>query len=393
MQRNGALVPLLVAALVAPAPATAGGADARVCAHPPRTANRHATAEAARVHAYLWSLTCGSRHGVLSGQNVGHGSQALDPDGWFGYPRLVERLATETGERVAVAGLDYEHDQVFTPSQLAAGNRVLAEHERRGGLVQVTWSPLSPWLNDERDIAGHPGQWTDTRTDAGQLAGVDDLRDLLDPTTPAGEVWRRKLSRVADALTTLRDAGVVVLWRPMQEMNGFWFWWGSTVHGDDASPYVDIWRHMYRYLTRVRRLDNLLWVYSPASTQLIYAGQPVPGIKPAAWAYPGAEVVDVVAGTAYHDELAITDYPALLRLPEVVGAGEYSAGLLGAHDRTGDLDTTLYASRLRDDYPAVAYWVSWHDYPWSATEPAWLSLVGNRRAGDLLANPYVINAG
>lgn len=102
--------------------------------------------------------------------------------------------------------------------------------------------------------------------------------------------------------------------------------------------------------------------------------------------------MDVVAGTAYHDELAITDYQDHLRLPEVLAAGEYSAGLLGAHDRLGDLDTTLYATRLRDDYPAVAYWVSWHDYPWSATEAAWLSLAGNRRAGDLLTDPYVINA-
>jgi mannan endo-1,4-beta-mannosidase len=104
-------------------------------------------------------------------------------------------------------------------------------------------------------------------------------------------------------------------------------------------------------------------------------------------------VVDVVAGTAYHDELAILDYADHLRLPEVVGVGEYSAALLGAHDRLGDLDTTLYATRLRADYPAVAYWVSWHDFPWSETEAAWLSLAGNQRAGDLLTDPYVINAG
>jgi mannan endo-1,4-beta-mannosidase len=384
---------VVVTGAVVPGPAVAGAGEARVCAHAPRTANRHATAEAVRTHAYLWALTCGIRHGVVSGQNVGHGSQATDPDGWFGYPRLVERLAADTGQRVGVVGLDYEHDQVFTPEQLATGNSVLVEHERRGGLVAVTWSPLSPWLNDERDIEGNPGLWTDTRTDAGQMEGVDDLRDLLDPATPVGQVWLRKLNRVADGLAALRDAGVVVLWRPLQEMNGFWFWWGSTVHGGDASPYVDIWRHMYQYFTRVRELDNLLWVYSPASSKLVYGGQPVPGIHPAGWAYPGSDVVDVVAGTAYHDELSILDYADHLRLPEVLGAAEYSAALLGAHDRAGDLDTTGYATRLRADYPAVAYWVSWHDFPWSQAEGAWLSLAGNRRAGDLLADPYVLNVG
>jgi hypothetical protein len=103
-------------------------------------------------------------------------------------------------------------------------------------------------------------------------------------------------------------------------------------------------------------------------------------------------VVDVVAGTAYHDDLRIVDYPDYLRLPEVVGQGEFSAGLLGAHDRVGDLDTTLYARRLRADYPAVSFFVAWHDFPWSATESAWLSLAGNRRAPELMADRYVITA-
>jgi mannan endo-1,4-beta-mannosidase len=400
---SAALTVLVSAGVILPGPATAsveahpagGPARAEVCAHPPRTANRQATAEARAVHAYLWRLTCNSRrgaNGVISGQNVGHGSQAVDPDGWFGYPRLVAQLADDTGHYVGVVGVDYEHDQVFTPAQLSIANDVLIGHEDLGGLVAVTWSPLSPWLNDERDIEGNPGTWTDTRTDAGQLDGVEDLRDILDPTTAAGEVWQRKLARVADALAELREAGVVVLWRPMQEMNGFWFWWGTTVHGNDSSVYKDIWRHMYDYFTNERGLDNLLWVYSPASSRLSFDGQPVPNVQPAGWAYPGSDAVDVVAGTSYHDELLIPDYRDYLRLPEVIGEAEYSAGLLGEHDRDGDLDTTRYAARLRHDYPAVAYWVSWHDFPWSETDNAWLSLASNQRADDLLNHPYVITA-
>jgi mannan endo-1,4-beta-mannosidase len=408
MPMVAALAVALVAAAGGPAGAAAGSkrgaavgetvgaaGEAAVCAEAPRPANPRATGETVEVHRYLWALTCGAdgvTDGVVAGQNVGHGSQAADPEGWFGYPRLVAGLAEESGHHVGIVGVDYEHDQVFTPAQLAVANQVLIEHERRGGLAAVTWSPSSPWLNDERDIEAAPGTWTDTRTDAGQLDGVENLRDLLDPATGAGEVWQRKLTRIADALTTLRDAGVVVLWRPMQEMNGFWFWWGTTVHGDDASVYGDIWRHMYRYFTDERGLDNLLWVYSPASSQMTYAGQPVPNVRPAAWAYPGTEVVDIVAGTSYHDELLIPDYPDYLALPEVVGQGEFSAALLGEHDRDGDLDTRLYATRLREDYPATAFWVSWHDYPWSEAESAWLSLAGNQNAAELLDDPYVITA-
>jgi mannan endo-1,4-beta-mannosidase len=373
--------------------AAAAGTTPSVCAQPPQTANRHATARAVAVHRYLLFLTCGRGpvDGVVSGQNVGHGAQAADTSGLLGYPRLVDQLAEQTGHHVGVVGVDYEHDFIFTPAQLSVANQVLVGHARRGGLVTVNWSPQSPWLNDESDIPGNPGVWTNTRTDNGQLDGVH-LTDLFDPATAAGRVWQRKLTRIADALTELRDAGVVVLWRPMQEMNGFWFWWGTTLQPDDASIYIRLWRGMFQYFTQVRHLNNLLWVYSPSAFPPDPADQVASNIRDAQWSYPGSDYVDVVAGTSYNDDLLIPNYQDYLRLPEVIGEAEYDEGLLGAHDRNGDLDTTLYASRLRADYPAVAYWVSWHDFPWSATETAHLALVSNLRATDLLNDPYVINA-
>ena len=69
-------------------------------------------------------------------------------------------------------------------------------------------------------------------------------------TASSGEAWNRHASgdapptmpirAIADALLELQKAGVVVLWRPMQEMNGNWFWWGiaspPTCH-DRPYPY------------------------------------------------------------------------------------------------------------------------------------------------------------
>jgi mannan endo-1,4-beta-mannosidase len=388
-----AVAAVAVVPAAAAGPGSAAPAAAGVCAAPARTANRHATAKTTTVYRYLLSLTCGRARvdGVVSGQNVGHGSQAADTSGLLGYPRLVAQLAQQAGHYVGVAGVDYEHDFIFTPAQLSVANQVLLGHARRGGLVTINWSPQSPWLNDESDIAGNPGVWTNTRTDNGQLDGVH-LADLLDPATPAGQVWQRKLTRVADALTELRNAGVVVLWRPMQEMNGFWFWWGTTLQRDSASSYVRLWRTMFQYFTQVRHLNNLLWVYSPSAYPPNPADQIASNIRSAAWSYPGSDYVDVLAGTSYNDDLVIPNYQDYLRLPEVIGEAEYDEGLLGAHDRAGDLDTTLYATRLRQDYPAVAYWVSWHDFPWSDTETAHLALTSNLRATDLLNDPYVINA-
>lgn len=293
---------------------------------------------------------------------------------------------------MGIVSVDYEHDRVYTPEQLATANQYLIAHARRGGLVTVTWSPLGPWMNDELDLEGNPGDWTDTRTNAAFLSGGADLRDVIDPTTEVGKVWRRKLERIADALAELRAAGVVVLWRPMQEMNGYWFWWGHLLQGDDSTAYQDIWRDMFRFFTYERRLDNLLWVHSPAQNRDSADGEQAAWVKDSDWAYPGTRYVDVVAGTAYRDDLHIPNYGDYLALPEVVAMAEFSAALMGEHDRDGDLDTTLYATRLREDYPAVAYWVSWHDFPWSETEDANLSLVGNLRVEELFADPYVLTA-
>ncbi len=364
-----------------------------MCAQPPQTSDPSATAAAVAVQRYLYSLTCGTApvDGVVSGQNIGHGSQAADTSGLLGYSRLIGQLAQQTGHYTGLVGLDYEHDFIFTPQQLTTANQVLLGHAQRGGFITINFSPQSPWLNDESDIVDNPGTWTNTRTDNGQLNGVN-LADILDPTTPAGQVWQRKLTRIADALTQLRDAGVVVLWRPMQEMNGYWFWWGTTLQRDTASIYIQVWRAMYRYFTQVRHLDNLLWVYSPASYPTDPAQQLAQNIRSAAWAYPGSDYVDIVAGTSYDDNLAIPNYADYLQLPEVIGEGEYGPSLSGTHYLNGDLDTTLYATRLRTDYPAVAYWVSWHDYPVSDTQTAHLSLIANQNATALLNDPYVINA-
>lgn len=388
---------LALAVAMTPTTSAASGAGsatpaAAVCAQQPHAADPQATAQAVAVYQYLYSLTCGTAtvDGVVSGQNVGHGSQAADTSGLLGYQRLIGQLAQQTGHYAGLVGLDYEHDFIFTPQQLAQANQVLIGHAQRGGLVTVNFSPQSPWLNDESDIAANPGVWTNTRTDNGQLNGVT-LSDILDPTTPAGQAWQRKLTRIADALTQLRDAGVVVLWRPMQEMNGYWFWWGTTLQKDNASIYIQLWRTMFQYFTQVRHLDNLLWVYSPATYPTDPAQQIAQNIRSAAWSYPGDAYVDIVAGTSYDDNLLIPNYQDYLQIPKVIGEGEYGPNLSGTHVLNGDFDTSLYASRLQQDYPAVAYWLSWHDYSLSDTQTAHLSLIGNQNATSLLNNPYVIN--
>jgi len=345
-------------------------------------ADPQASPDSRAVLAYLAALTLDSQPGVIVGQNTGHGDQIHNPTGHTGYAPLVGALAQQSGELPGLLGLDYEYDLIFTPAQLAAANQPLIDHWRQGGLVTINWSPHNPWRNDESDLQ-HPGSGNDTRASGDALEQVD-LRLLVDPNSPMHTVWRRKLDRIATALQGLQDAGVVVLWRPMQEMNGNWFWWGIGSSVDDPAPYVALWRDMFAYFTKVKQLHNLLWVYSPATTWFDLTRQTV---KSAEWTYPGADYVDIVAGTAYNDALDIGDYATYLRFRKPLGMAEFGPSLGGAHARAGTFDNRLRVTRPLRDYPAIAYWVSWHDWDNGDGTQEHQAIVTNQAAPAMMQEP------
>lgn len=336
--------------------------------------------------ALLASLSNGERDGVICGQNLGHGDQILDPPGGLlGYESLAAELELQTGEVPGLLGLDFEHDQIYTEAQLHAAVQPLIEHAQAGGMVTVNWSPHSPWLNDETDIENNPGVWSDTRTTGGQADNVD-LRQLVDPATPLYTIWHRKLDRVAAALAEMQQAGVVVLWRPMQEMDGDWFWWGIGSHRDTPDPYINLWRDMYTYLTETKGLHNLLWVFSPSMQET----------NPLNWLYPGDAYVDIVAGTTYHDQLIVRAFADLQQFNKVVGMAEFGTQIWrgangsGRLSVEGDLDTTLYAHRLLNTYPGAAYWVSWHNWSNDDGTFEYQALVSNRNAAKLLQDNRIL---
>jgi hypothetical protein len=128
------------------------------------------------------------------------------------------------------------------------------------------------------------------------------FEDLLDPRTPAFARYRGQLDEIARGLADLQDAGVPVLFRPLHEMTGA-FWWGAR----DPVAFRLVWRDLFDYFTRVKGLHNLIWVWSPlVSTRAMDY-------------YPGNAYVDVtgldiyavgVAGAkAVYAELAKTGKP------------------------------------------------------------------------------------
>jgi len=72
---------------------------------------------------------------------------------------------------------------------------------------------------------------------------------------------------------------VPVLWRPLHEAGGTWFWWGAK--GPVACK--QMYQIMYDRLTNYHGLNNLIWVWSTPETE---------------W-YPGNDSVDIIGYDSY----------------------------------------------------------------------------------------------
>jgi len=97
---------------------------------------------------------------------------------------------------------------------------------------------------------------------------------------------KKDIDNIARQLLTMQEAGVPVLWRPLHEASGGWFWWGAE--GPDT--YKKLYVLLYDTLTNEYGLNNLIWVWN---------GQH------ADW-YPGDEYVDIVGIDIYAGEHVYT---------------------------------------------------------------------------------------
>lgn len=137
---------------------------------------------------------------------------------------------------------------------------------KAGGIPTVMWHWGAPTLGEGYENS----------------KGTIDVAKCFQEGSAENKAMWADLKRIADHLTVLRDAKVPVLWRPMHENDGGWFWYGK---GGGAN-FVKLWRTMFDYFTKERKLNNLIWV-------MCHSGTPK-----ADW-NPGAAYVDIAGGDTY----------------------------------------------------------------------------------------------
>ena len=127
------------------------------------------------------------------------------------------------------------------------------------------------WHSPTGGEAGQNNFYTENTTfDIRQavIPGTDEYLDII-----------RDIDDISAELAKFMEAGIPVLWRPLHEAGGGWFWWGAK----GPAPCIALYNIIFDRMVNFHGLHNLIWVWStPEET----------------W-YPGNDRVDIIGHDSY----------------------------------------------------------------------------------------------
>jgi mannan endo-1,4-beta-mannosidase len=143
------------------------------------------------------------------------------------------------------------------------------------------------WLNNGLiTISWH---WRDPLTKSGAFYTNEttfDVSKITDPSSDEYAAMIEDIDTIAGYLREFKDANIPVLWRPLHEAAGGWFWWGAK----GAAPCKALWQLMYDRMVNYHGLNNLIWVWTTNTSS-----------DALDW-YPGHDYVDIISMDIYPGE-------------------------------------------------------------------------------------------
>ncbi len=165
----------------------------------------------------------------------------------------------------------------------------------KGGLITFTWHWFSPLYGE--------GKTFFTKN-----TPFDASRAVIDGT-PERKALISDIDVIAGYLKPFCRAGIPILWRPLHECEGDWFWWGAK----GPEVYKKLYHMLFDRLTNTHHLYNLIWVWNGTDKEY----------------YPGDHVVDIISRDMYpeaHTHSAQEEmYAGMLKVtdsPKIVIIGE-----------------------------------------------------------------------
>ncbi len=197
-----------------------------------------------------------------------------------------KRIYKQTGSHFAVLGMDvmsYCSGSTAYGSETNTIEYAYDFYTNGGGIVTLCWhwrSPVEYQVNDEEN------PWYSSFYKEGSKIDLDKIMNGEDER--GYELLMNDIDLISEQLARLRDADVPVLWRPLHEASGGWFWWGNC----KPESYIKLWNTMYDRMTNKHGLTNLIWVWNA---------------QDADW-YPGDKTVDIVSTDIYAGNLVDSSF-------------------------------------------------------------------------------------
>lgn len=322
------------------------------------------------TRALLRSLALAPSRGVTwSGQHIR--DNVIDFDSYW----TPLGLAQNGGRLPAIMSLTIEG--VNVPLQITASTDLAIAHTLTGGIPLLKWAMPNPWrshLMNNQNINGKEGD---------QVAV--DITGLLDNTyvtelnaTPltqppgasaSNQVARSVMDGWIDSVATeikrysAATGGAPILFRPLSEMNGSWFWWGHRTR----TEYIGLWNHIRDRLTLAspfgHDIHNLIWVYESASSEHLYDG-PVGSSSASDYYYPGDDRVDCFGHNLYDDDWVLGwDANKVYRKhPKVYCVPQAGAGTHGLAARYHTFSNNIYLTRIPAAFSRLSFVIPWNDF-------------------------------
>ena len=247
----------------------------------PTLSNKNADYKTRAIYAYL-----AGEYGktILSGQYATIGTTAE-----------TDAIYRVTGHYPAIRLSDmiaYTSEDTF-----ANDIELAAQWSQEGGLVSYMWHWADP-LGEAYYAEDTDFDLTKAIPDIA-ISGLsyEELEKLYEEGKITGECLAivRDIDTISLQLAKLQEQGVTVLWRPLHEASGGWYWWGK-----DVDAYKWLWKLLYNRMTNYHKLNNLIWVWTGQNAD---------------W-YVGAKYCDMISADIY-DEPGSSQLGAFLSLRRI----------------------------------------------------------------------------
>jgi mannan endo-1,4-beta-mannosidase len=199
----------------------------------------------------------------------------------------MAHIKNVSGKLPALMGLDFMHssgkgaDSAWYMGYTNGTLSLAEEFFKMGGIPIYCWHWKDPLKKTSQD-AFYSKETAFDLTKAFKSADYTETNFNESSAEYKGLV--EDIDRIAGYLKKLADKDVPVLWRPLHEAAGGWFWWGRD---KKPEPCRALYRFMFDRMTRRHGLNNLIWVWTTEESG-----------RELEW-YPGDDVVDIVGRDYY----------------------------------------------------------------------------------------------